>query len=219
MRTTVNDAENIRKRAKQLLRDHQSGLITVAERLRRGLPRFADMTDAEVLRTPLALHDAQLLIARELGFASWSDLVQAPSLPAPPPLAREVSWRSYPQIFVRDIDQATEFYAQVLGFELDYRYGDPPFYAQIHRSAAVLNLRSTESSPWASDLAGGDLLAARIEVDDVKALFLEVRGNGAMFDQALRTEPWGQVTFVVRDPDRNLICFGSPMPRSAQHKE
>jgi hypothetical protein len=27
----------------------------------------------------------------------------------------------------------------------------------------------------------------------------------------LRTEPWGQVTFVVADLDGNLLSFGSPM--------
>ena len=31
----VNDAENLRKHAKQVVRDHRAGLITVAERLRR----------------------------------------------------------------------------------------------------------------------------------------------------------------------------------------
>lgn len=208
----MNDVENLRKRAKQVLRNHRSGLVTVAERLRRGVPRFAGMTDAEVLRSPFALHDAQQLIAGELGFESWSDLVRAPSLPSPPALAREVAWRSYAQVFVRDIDAATAWYRDVLGFDVDYSYGEPPFYAQVRRCAVMLNLRYTASSPWASDPAEEDLLAARIEVDDVKALFLEVRDDGATFHQALRTEPWGQVTFVVRDPDGNLISFGSPMP-------
>lgn len=58
---------------------------------------------------------------------------------------------------------------------------------------------------------GGDL-AARLEVDDAKSLFLELRDGGAPIHQGLRTEPWGQVTFVVWDPDGNLISFGSPMP-------
>jgi uncharacterized glyoxalase superfamily protein PhnB len=52
----------------------------------------------------------------------------------------------------------------------------------------------------------------RLEVDDAKSLFLELRDGGAPIHQGLRTEPWGQVTFVVWDPDGNLISFGSPMP-------
>ena len=55
-------------------------------------------------------------------------------------------------------------------------------------------------------------MAVRLEVDDVKALFVEVRDRGAALHQSLGTEPWGQVTSVVRDPDDNLISFGSPAP-------
>jgi uncharacterized glyoxalase superfamily protein PhnB len=57
-----------------------------------------------------------------------------------------------------------------------------------------------------------ELLAAWLEVDDAKSLFLELRDGGAPNHQGLRTEPWGRVTFVVWDPDGNLISFGSPMP-------
>ena len=87
-----------------------------------------------------------------------------------------------------------------------------PFYAQVRRNAVAFNLRRTETWPWAGDPAEEELLAARLEVDDAKSLFLELRDGGAPIHQGLRTEPWGQVTFVVRDPDGNLISFGSPMP-------
>ena len=207
----VNDHENLRKRAKQIVRDHRAGLVTVAERLRRGLPRLAHMSDAEVL-APFALHDAQQLLASESGFASWADLVAAPTLPPVPTQARDVAWRCYAQVFVRDVDRSTAWYRDVLGFEVDYIYGEPPFYAQVRRNAVAFNLRRTEMSPWAVDPAEEDLLAARVEVDDAKSLFLELRDAGAPIHQGLRTEPWGQVTFVVRDADGNLISFGSPMP-------
>lgn len=208
----MNELENLRKRAKQVVRDHRSGLVTVAERLRRGLPRFAGMTDREVLDAPFSLHDAQQLIAAELGFGSWAELVAAPEVPGRPALARDVPWRAFPQVFVRDVRAALAWYRGVVGFAVDYAYGEPPFYAQVSRGAAVVNLRGTAASPWVAPRPDADLLAVRIEVDDVKALFLEVRGRGAAFHQVLRTEPWGQVTFVVADPDGNLLGFGSPMP-------
>lgn len=208
----MNDVENLRKRAKNIVRDHRAGLVTVAERLRRGLPRFAQMSDAEVLEAPFALHDAQQLLAHEFGFDTWPELVAAQNLPQLPTYVRDVAWRCYVQIFVRDVDRSAAWYRDILGFVMDYRYGDPPFYAQVRRNAVALNLRRTETSPWAVNPADGELLAARLEVDDVKALFLEFRDRGAPMHHALRTEPWGQLTFMVRDPDRNLISFGSPMP-------
>ena len=210
--SAVNDVENLRKRAKQIVRDHRSGRVTVAERLRRRLPRFANLTDVEVLEAPFALHDAQQVLALESGFASWADLVTATDLPPGPAHVRDVAWRCYAQIFVRDVDRSAAWYEGVLGFEIDYRYGEPPFYAQVRRNAVALNLRRTETSPWAVNAAEEELLTARLEVDDVKSLFLELRDAGASIHHRLRAEPWGQLTFVVRDPDDNLISFGSPIP-------
>ena len=169
------------------------------------------MSDVEVLAAPFALHDAQQLLAHELGFDTWAELVGAPELPGPATLVGDATWRCFAQVFVRDIDRSAEWYRDVLGFEIEYRYGAPPFYAQVRREAVAFNLRRTESSPWAVDPADEELLAARLEVEDVKTLFLELRDR-APIHQGLRTEPWGQLTFVVRDPDRNLISFGSPMP-------
>ena len=51
-----------------------------------------------------------------------------------------------------------------------------------------------------------DLLSASI-TDDAKPLYLEYRAAGVAFHQTLRTEPWGARTFIVRDPDGNLILF------------
>lgn len=208
----MNDVENLRKRAKQVIRDHRSGLVTVAERLRRSLPQFAGVSDVEVIAAPFALHDAQQLVAAELGFDSWNELVAEPSaLPRTSPVL-DVAWRSYAQVFVRDIVRSTAWYRDVLGFAIDYSYGQPPFYAQVSRDAVAFNLRRTDASPWVADPVDEELLAARLEVDDVKSLFLEFRDNGTALHRRLRTEPWGQVTFVVRDPDGNLVSFGSPMP-------
>ena len=49
---------------------------------------------------------------------------------------------------------------------------------------------------------------------DVQAIKLKLTGEGIdrARVQAVRAEPWGQVTFIVVDPDGNLLSFGSPMP-------
>ena len=39
-----------------------------------GLPRFAGLTDAEVLAQPFSLTDAQAVIAAEQGFSNWAAL-------------------------------------------------------------------------------------------------------------------------------------------------
>jgi uncharacterized glyoxalase superfamily protein PhnB len=50
-------------------------------------------------------------------------------------------------------------------------------------------------------------VSATLALDDAKPLFLEFQKAGVVFYQALKTEPWGTRTFVVQDPDGNLIAF------------
>jgi uncharacterized glyoxalase superfamily protein PhnB len=51
------------------------------------------------------------------------------------------------------------------------------------------------------------LLSASITLDDAKPLFLEFPAAGVKFHQSFKSAPWGAKTFVVRDPDGNLILF------------
>ena len=81
-------------------------------------------------------------------------------------------------------------------------------YGQVARDGARLNLRHVDASPIDAELrAREDLLSASINVDDVKHLFLEFQAAGVPFHQTLRKEPWGANTFIVRDPDGNLLLF------------
>jgi len=116
-----------------------------------------------------------------------------------------------PQIFVSDLGAACDFFTAKLGFAIDFLYGDPPFYGQVTRDGASLSLRHVDrpvrDSLTAAMKSDTDMLAASISVDDVAALYAEFRAAGAAFHQLLRTEPWGAQTFIVTDPDGNLLLF------------
>jgi ankyrin repeat protein len=60
-----------RKRAKALLDTAQHGDIDALHRFNTYHPRFAAVRDPMLLGKAVALHDAQLVVAREYGFASW----------------------------------------------------------------------------------------------------------------------------------------------------
>jgi catechol 2,3-dioxygenase-like lactoylglutathione lyase family enzyme len=113
-----------------------------------------------------------------------------------------------PQLYVRDIAASSEFYTRTLGFSVAFTYGEPAFYAQVFRDGARLNLRQVDRP--VVDPARRDreqLLAASIALDDANLLFLEYQRAGVEFVQPLRTEPWGARTFIVSDPDGNLLLF------------
>jgi len=124
------------------------------------------------------------------------------TLPKPTLLAAE------PQLFVADLVASCEFYTKKLGFTVAFVYGEPPFYAQVFRDGARLNLRCLAQSAINPELRDSEhLLSASITLDDAKPLFLEFQAAGVVFRQALKTEPWGARTFIVGDPDGNLILF------------
>lgn len=116
-----------------------------------------------------------------------------------------------PQLFVSDINTACDFYADKLGFQTVFLYGDPPFYAEIQRDTVRLNLRYTDSPAFDDRFrqAQPDTLSATVTLDDTALLFEEFQASGATFHQLLREEPWGARTFIVRDPDGNLLAFAS----------
>jgi len=111
-----------------------------------------------------------------------------------------------PQLFVADIGASCEFYTEKLGFSVAFTYGDPPFYGQVFRDGARLNLRQLDEPAIRPELRG-EVLSASITLDDAKPLFLEFQAAGVVFHQTLKTEPWGARTFIVADPDGNLILF------------
>ncbi len=65
--------EQLKKQAKSLLHAAQAQDPAALQRF-AVLPAFADKSAAELSALGLALHDAQSVIARELGFASWNAL-------------------------------------------------------------------------------------------------------------------------------------------------
>jgi len=118
------------------------------------------------------------------------------------------------QLFVADIQESCDFFTVKLGFISDFVYGDPPFYGQVSRDNARLSLRQVDEPVFAGDIREREqLLSASITIgtaDEINQLFLSYQAAGVPFHQTLRNEPWGAKTFIVLDPDGNLILFAGP---------
>ena len=118
------------------------------------------------------------------------------------------------QLFVADIKASRDFFTQKLGFSIVFIYGEPPFYAQVKRDRALLNLKCVDDPVIDPALRDREsLLSADMGVDtheEIEQLFLEFQAAGITFFQTLRKEPWGAATFIVKDPDGNLLLFAGP---------
>ncbi len=127
----------------------------------RDLPRFLNMPDPEILEASFKLSDAQEMVARQQGFDSWQTLktgLSTAPLKAKSSPSKATFVSAEPQLFVADIERSCEFFRDKLGFSLVFSYGKPPYYAQVGRDAARLNLRCVEravieSANWSAAAA------------------------------------------------------------------
>ena len=214
--------ENLKKQAKLILRWHREGHYPVAAQIRRFLPHFLNVPDSEILAASFKLSDAQEMVARQQGFDSWQALkaglsttpLKMKSSPSKSSPSKATIVDAEPQLYVTDIGRSCEFFREKLGFSLVFSYGKPPYYAQVRRDVARVNLRCVERAVIESTVRDREeLLSVSMTVataDEIKLLFLEFQSAGVVFRQTLRRQPWGAKSFVVKDPDGNLLLFAGP---------
>jgi uncharacterized glyoxalase superfamily protein PhnB len=219
--------ENLKKQAKLILRWHRERHYPVAAQIRAHLPRFLNMPDSEILAASFKLSDAQEIVARQQGFDNWQALktgLSTTSLKVKSSPSKATIVSAEPQLLVTDIKRSCEFFREKLGFSLVFSYGKPPFYAQVGRDAARLNLRCVErpvieatvrnrEELLSASLLSVSMLSVSMTVataDEIKMLFLEFQSAGVAFHQTLKKQPWGARNFVVKDPDGNLLLFAGP---------
>src|SRR5882757_1053102 len=134
-------------------------------------------------------------------------MTDEPKQTTPRPILSSIS----AQLFVANIKSSCDFYMNKLGFAVEFIYGDPPYYGQVVRDNARLNLRLVFEPVFVADVRKREhLLSASITVataNEIKQLFLSYQAAGVSFHQALERESWGASTFIVSDPDENLILF------------
>src|SRR5882724_686143 len=215
--------ENLKKQAKLILRWHRERHYPVAAQIRGLMPRFLNMPDSEILAANFKLSDAQDMVARQQGFASWQALKTGLSttsrkVKSSPSKATIVC--AEPQLFVTDIKRSCEFFREKLSFSVVFSYGESPYYAQVGRDGARINLRYVEGLRRVGGPAIESTVRDREELlltsltvataDEIKLLFLEFQSAGVTFHQTLKKQPWGAKNFVVKDPDGNLLLFAGP---------
>jgi catechol 2,3-dioxygenase-like lactoylglutathione lyase family enzyme len=118
------------------------------------------------------------------------------------------------QLDVADVAVSCAFSTTKLGFAVAFVHGEPPFYGQVHRDHARLNLRLVREPVFNGDIREREeLLSASITVgssSEIASLFADYASGHVRFHQTLKKQPWGARTFIVADPDGNLLLFAGP---------
>lgn len=119
-------------------------------------------------------------------------------------------------IFVKDTETMVRFYRDVLGFEIQENDNASNVYLVKDGTLFLLYRRSdfekmtNRSFSYAEGINGHYEIA--LSVDNFKSvdlMFEEVVSKGATPILKPTTEPWGQRTCYVADPEGNLIEIGS----------
>lgn len=109
---------------------------------------------------------------------------------------------------VSDLPRAIAFFEDVLGFEQEFIYGEPPMYGALQRDEISIHLSAANSPDKVAKLGRG---SAYVFCDEVDNYYDQVVQRGAVVTLPLAAKPYGMRDFQVKDPDGNLVGFGKPL--------
>ena len=120
---------------------------------------------------------------------------------------------SAPVLLVSDVVAAANYYRDALGFTYDRFWGEPPNFVILRRDG--LSVMLTLAPPGAAIVphwqVNPGMWNVYFWVDDVDALFAELKRKRARIDYGLSDKPYQVREFGVQDLDGYDIGFGQLM--------
>jgi uncharacterized glyoxalase superfamily protein PhnB len=111
-------------------------------------------------------------------------------------------------LMVTDVRQTLAWYRDVLGFHIDFEYGDPPTHARVssgdrdHASAARIRF---EKGPASVNATSSCYLYLHVG-EGMDELCEELRARGVEISAAPTDRPWGR-QFSIRDLNGYTLSF------------
>jgi catechol 2,3-dioxygenase-like lactoylglutathione lyase family enzyme len=100
-----------------------------------------------------------------------------------------------------NLERSLRYYRDVLGFKIDWKYGDPPDFASVSRGHGVLFLsEGGQGTPGAWTM---------MFTPDVDKLYKEIVARKAIIRMPPKNMPWRVREMHVADPDGNVMRFGT----------
>ena len=117
---------------------------------------------------------------------------------------------SHPVFLVANIKRAAEHYRDVLGFNFDRYWGEPPCFVMCLRDAAEIFLREAEKPEHVrpNGRVVCDTWDVYLRTNDIEALHAEFKANGAKIIRGPETAFYEMREIEVQDLDGYVLCFG-----------
>ena len=121
-------------------------------------------------------------------------------------------WLMAPYFLVEDVVATANFYRDVLGFEYEGFWGEPPSFCMVRRKGTILMLSQVPSKgivrPNHVANPHRHHLDAYVCVDDADALCREFETKGLRIVRGPCDESYGMREFEIDDCNGYRICFG-----------
>jgi uncharacterized glyoxalase superfamily protein PhnB len=118
-----------------------------------------------------------------------------------------------------DITRLVGFYEKVTGVQAVWGNAD---FAELRTAHGTLAIGSTRTvslfAPGSVRPADNHTAIIEFLVDDVDALYRNLKGVVEDFVNVPTTMPWGNRALLLRDPDGNLVNFFTPVTPEAIEK-
>jgi catechol 2,3-dioxygenase-like lactoylglutathione lyase family enzyme len=109
-----------------------------------------------------------------------------------------------PILWVRDLEQALQYYQGTLGFTVGWTFGTPPELASVCRDQVEFHLSKAGEGEF-------HITRVYVYVDDVDAYDNHIVAAGARATYPLEDRFYGMRDCRIEDPDGNQISFGTPL--------
>ena len=123
------------------------------------------------------------------------------------------------RIITGDVSRLAGFYEKVTGVPAAWRSAD---FAELRTAHGTLAIGSTRTvslfAPGSARPADNHTAIIEFLVDDVDALYENLKGVVEDFVNVPTTMPWGNRALLFRDPDGNLVNFFTPVTPEAIEK-
>lgn len=106
-----------------------------------------------------------------------------------------------PILNVSDMQRSLRYYSDVMGFNIEWQWGEPTGFACVRRDKVEIFL--------CENAQGGGQSWMSIFVEDVDALYEQYKEAGATIRQPPTNFPWGVREMNVEDPDGHRFRVGS----------
>jgi catechol 2,3-dioxygenase-like lactoylglutathione lyase family enzyme len=193
--TTTSLIEHFKKQSKALVR-----AVKIGEP--KAIARVQAVRHEGVLQ--FGLMKAQHVVAREVGFKSWDDLIHASESELRSALSPADAIA--PNFFVKDLARSIDWYVRVLGFRVAWKGAD---HAGIRLGPVGIVLVQAGATPEGVSYKAACHLRLASGVDDYVA---KIEAAGQALTATVKDRPeYGMREAAVRDPDGNDIYIGQEL--------